>query len=144
MANEANKKRVITNAALMSKWRMIILGANALYVLFRMVYLWDSFSHWHMCGFALTSIIYLATYSLLHKAAAPVYAPLAQGGALISGGEDMRQEGVIEYSWDMLWTTMFIQLTSGFISDLFWLLFIGRHDVDCEPTWHPPHQPGPR
>ena len=65
-------------------------------MLFRMVYLWDSFSNWHMCGFGLTCTVYMVTYGLLSKAAAPRYAPLNEGGALISGGEDMDQKGVIE------------------------------------------------
>lgn len=69
---------------------------QALYVLFRMVFLWSSFSGWHMAGFVLISTTYLITYFLLYKAASPHYAPLAQGGALISGGEDMDQHGVIE------------------------------------------------
>lgn len=49
-----------------------------------------------MCGFGLTTTIYLVTYWLLRKAAAPVYAPLKDGGQLLSGGEDMNQHGVLE------------------------------------------------
>ncbi|KAL1507087.1 hypothetical protein AB1Y20_007946 [Prymnesium parvum] len=123
MANDSAKKRVIINRELMQRYRRIILGVNALYVLFRMWYLWPSFSNWHMGGFALTSTIYAACYFMLSKAAAPKYAPLAEGGALISGGEDLGQAGVLEYTWDMLYTTLFVQLATGFLHDGFWLLF---------------------
>eukprot|EP00966_Prymnesium_polylepis_P289489 6686766-Prymnesium_polylepis.1 len=108
MANDAAKKRVIENAALMSKYRIVILAVNvlractqAVYVLFRVWYLWASFSGWHMGGFVLTSTIYAVCYFILHKAAMPKYAPLAQGGALTSGGENLGQAGMLEYTWDM-------------------------------------------
>ena len=83
---------------------------QAIYALFRMWYLWESFSSWHIGGFCFTSTVYALCYFLLHKSATPIYAPLAQGGALISGGEDLDQKGLIEYTWDMLYMTMFIQV----------------------------------
>lgn len=36
------------------------LLSQALYILYRMVYLWDSFSAWHMASFGLTTTVYLA------------------------------------------------------------------------------------
>ena len=117
---------------------------QALYVLYRVVYLWDTFSLWHMGGFALLLTVYAVVWFMLTKAAAPVcvrrpapasthqhrrapppsiaapgsaltakagrraglsprstaqraarvcgrYAPLKDGGALISGGSDLDQ-----------------------------------------------------
>ena len=98
---------------------------------------------WHAC------------WHLTRPAATGRYAPLKDGGALLSGGEDLDQKGLIEcasspctgvgsgcrsgcwaaahtggrrrthvlrYCWDMLYVTMFVQLSTGFLSDLFWLL----------------------
>ena len=33
------------------------------------------------------------------------------------------QEGVIEYSWDMLFLTVFVQLGTGLLSDWLWLVY---------------------
>ena len=33
------------------------------------------------------------------------------------------QAGVIEYCWDMLFVTIFVQLGTGFISDWLWLVY---------------------
>jgi len=136
MANDAAKKLVITNAALKRKYRLIILGINALYILFRVWYLWESFSGWHMCGLALTSTVYAVCYLIIHMSATPKYKPLHEGGALISGGEDMDMKGgVIEYTWDMLYTTMFIQLATGFLHDFFWLLFTIPPSIGLYYLW---------
>ena len=101
-------------------------------MLYRVVYLWASFSLWHMGGFALLLAVYGVVWFMLTKAAEPVcvrrpaqqhpvlpregqaararmhglspgskaqraarvcgrYAPLKDGGALISGGDDLDQ-----------------------------------------------------
>ena len=98
---------------------------QAIYIAYRVVFLWDSFSGWHMAGFALLAFVYAVCYYLLSQAAKPTYAPLEKGGALVSGGSDLSMTGgVLEYTWDMLYTTIFVQLSTGFISDLFWLLYL--------------------
>lgn len=161
MGNESAKKRKKENAELMSKYNMILLGCNvsahrrghiatashasqpgrrvfprvqAAYFAFRVFYLWASLSGWHMAGLALLLTVQAACWLLLSKSATPVYAPLEKGGALISGGEDLDQKGgVLEYTWDMLYVTLFVLLTTGFISDWFWLLYTARH-LARQPT----------
>ena len=44
---------------------------QALYVLYRVVYLWDTFSLWHMGGFALLLTVYAVVWFMLTTAAAP-------------------------------------------------------------------------
>ena len=97
---------------------------QALYIANRMWRLWETFSGWHMCAFAITTVAYAVCYFLLARAGSPKYAPLEKGGALISGGSDLSQAGVIEYTWDMLYVTIFVQLTTGFVSDWFWLVYL--------------------
>ena len=109
--------------------------SQALYILYRMYYLWDTFSRLHMAAFAATTITYARLYFFLAKAAAPKYAPLAQGGALVSGGSDLNSKGVLEYTWDLLYTTLFIQLTTGFISDWFWLLGLVPPSIGLYYLW---------
>ena len=120
MANDANKKLLKQNQALLSKYRLIILGVNALYALFRMYYLWDTFSSYHIGGFALTTTVYFALYFFLSYSAAPKYKP---SGDLVSAGTDLSQAGLIEYTWDILYVTIFVQLGTGFLSDWLWLVY---------------------
>ena len=105
------------------------------YIAYRIYHLWSTFSAWHIGGFALTSIVYAVCYFILSQAAAPKYAPLEKGGALISGGSDLSQPGVIEYTWDILFTTMFVQLATGFLSDWFWLVYTIPPTVGCYFLW---------
>ena len=58
MANDSAKKLKAANEAIMQRYRLILLGCNALYILFRIYYLYDTFSGWHTAGFALTTTIY--------------------------------------------------------------------------------------
>ena len=44
---------------------------QALYVLYRVVYLWATFSLWHMGGFALLLAVYGVVWFMLTKAAEP-------------------------------------------------------------------------
>ena len=53
--------------------RSLPAGAvQALYVLYRVVYLWATFSLWHMGGFALLLAVYGVVWFMLTKAAEPV------------------------------------------------------------------------
>ena len=97
---------------------------QAIYIAYRVYYLWDTFSSYHMAGAGILATVYAICYFMLAQAASPKYAPLNKGGALISGGTDLDQSGVLEYTWDMLYVTMFVQLGTGFISDWFWLIYL--------------------
>ena len=121
MANSAAKERVKKNALMMRKYLQIILGCNAAYVAFRVAYLYSSFSRWHQAGFALQLVSYASLYGFLRMSATPKY---GADGTLLFGGEDMDSKGVLEYVWDLLYVTMFIQLGSGFVSDWFWVTAI--------------------
>jgi hypothetical protein len=188
MAGDSAKKIMAQNAEYMSRYRLIILVVNvrvchthtlprhcahslpsgpcacqALYIAYRMYYLWESFTRWHMGGFALTTTIYVSTYALFSTSATPKRAPLKDGGKIISGGTDLNQSGLIEcaatirwrevdactarhpshaharraalrsprrdvaahrYAWDLLYWNILVQLGSGFVSDVFWLLHL--------------------
>ena len=102
---------------------MFVCVLQLLYILYRIVHLWESFSGWHIAGYSMLMIVTFVCYYMISKAAAPTYAPLEKGGTLISGGSDLSQPGVLEYSWDMLYVTMFVQLATAFISDWFWLIY---------------------
>ena len=136
MANEGAKKRIVKNAAFMRLHLLIVLVTNALCLLYRVGYLWDTFSGWHWAGLGFSSFVYLVTYYLLRESAKPHYAPLNDGGALVSGGEDMdAQGGVIEYTRDMLYVTAFVQVMTSFVSDWWWLLHLVPPSIGFYFLW---------
>ena len=47
---------------------------QVLYLLYRIVYLWATFSLWHMAGLALLLTVYAVAWFMLTKAAEPVCA----------------------------------------------------------------------
>ena len=143
MANSAAKERVKKNAVLMQKYFRVIMACNVravrprrdraaqppsctpaaqgVYIGYRVILLWSTFSNWHMAGFGAMLTAYAALYGFLWSSAMPKYDAT---GALIYGGADMDGKGVLEYSWDLLFVTMFIQLGTGLVSDWFWLTAI--------------------
>ena len=109
---------------------------QAIYILYRIYFLWSTFSSWHIAGFSLTSTVYLVCYFLLFRLDGPQYEPLEKGGALKSGGADLSQSGgVIEYTWDMLFVTQFVQLTTCFLSDWFWLIYLIPPNIGLYFLW---------
>ena len=135
-------------------------GSQAIYGGYRIYLLWDTFSNWHAAGFALTTTVYAASYYLFSASASPKYAPLKDGGKLISAGTDLNQSGLIEcareclelrrlppvswltergpgrrYTWDLLYTTMFVQLMTAFVSDWFWLLYLVPPSIGFYFLW---------
>eukprot|EP00316_Scyphosphaera_apsteinii_P022466 CAMPEP_0119312478 /NCGR_PEP_ID=MMETSP1333-20130426/26631_1 /TAXON_ID=418940 /ORGANISM="Scyphosphaera apsteinii, Strain RCC1455" /LENGTH=153 /DNA_ID=CAMNT_0007317107 /DNA_START=66 /DNA_END=527 /DNA_ORIENTATION=- len=107
MANDGAKKRTIKNNTLL-RWHLYaIFGCNAAYILYRMLLYWSSFSNWHVAGLLLIIMAYMFLFGFLRMAA--------------NSGSDLDDKGVIEYVRDLLYVTMFVQLTTGFISDWFWL-----------------------
>lgn len=70
--------------------------AQALYIGYRVVYLWDTYSAWHIAGGTLLVTVNVGTYLFFSRSASPKYAPLAEGGKLISAGVDLNQDGLLE------------------------------------------------
>lgn len=66
MANDSAKKMLAQNKATMSRYNMVLPAVNLIYIAYRMYYLWDSFSGWHMAAFAGTSLVYLVVRSTAH------------------------------------------------------------------------------
>eukprot|EP00310_Coccolithus_braarudii_P023786 CAMPEP_0183351738 /NCGR_PEP_ID=MMETSP0164_2-20130417/26222_1 /TAXON_ID=221442 /ORGANISM="Coccolithus pelagicus ssp braarudi, Strain PLY182g" /LENGTH=175 /DNA_ID=CAMNT_0025523997 /DNA_START=13 /DNA_END=540 /DNA_ORIENTATION=- len=137
MANEGAKKRVIKNAAFLSKTKWLVLGTNGAFLFFRAYYLWASFSNLHMLAFAATSVVYLLTYMIFASAAQTRY---DEKGNLLDGGmhdlgEDLNKGGMIEYAWDMILLTIFVQITTALISDWFWLLYLIPPGVGSYFLW---------
>ena len=135
MGGDSAKRLLKENQETLRKNRLVIFGVSALYLAYRVAYLWETLSGWHIAGATLLMAVNVGTFWFLSMSASPKYAPLAEGGKLISAGVDLSQSGVIEYTWDLLYVNLFVQLTSGFVSDWFWLLYLIPPSVGFYYLW---------
>ncbi|KAH7387297.1 hypothetical protein KP509_16G015500 [Ceratopteris richardii] len=120
MANQSAKKRRDENERHIRFLQRLILASNAFYILVRILILHSCFSWKHGIGLLVTSGAYKLTYDQLAKMAKPSY---DEDGELIDGGYDMTGGGISSYLHDILYITVFVQLTS-ILSDKFWLVYL--------------------
>ena len=100
-----------------------------------MYYLWESFSGWHIAGLTCTMTVYVVCFSLFYASAKAKYDD-KNPEKLISGGTKLFEPGgVLEYTWDMLFVTMFVQLATGFLSDVFWLVHLIPPSIGFYYLW---------
>uniref|UniRef100_K3WLJ9 Transmembrane protein n=1 Tax=Globisporangium ultimum (strain ATCC 200006 / CBS 805.95 / DAOM BR144) TaxID=431595 RepID=K3WLJ9_GLOUD len=103
MANQAAKKAAKASVSLSARLQQWILPINALYLLYRIVWHYDSVTRWTLVGYAfLVGTTYLS-YSWVVSAA--------------------EEGGSSEYAMDVLLITLFVQ-AGLLISDYFWLFFL--------------------
>ncbi|MCO5570864.1 hypothetical protein L7F22_024593 [Adiantum nelumboides] len=119
MANQAAKKRRDENARHIRFLQRLIIASNAVYIVVRILLFYSSFSWKHWIGFLATSGAYKITYDQLAKMAKASY---DESGELIDGGFDM-SGGLVSYLHDVLYITVFVQLSS-ILSDKFWLVYL--------------------
>jgi len=117
MANQGAKRRVEENKRRLDNLKIVIAVATAWHLIMRLFVFSGSIS-W--LGFGVTLVIYILCYSWMAAVAAPSYD--GQGG-LTDGGADLRMGGIVEYLFDLIYITAFVQVTSVF-SDWLWLTFL--------------------
>mmetsp|Transcript_23151 Transcript_23151/g.74997 ORF Transcript_23151/g.74997 Transcript_23151/m.74997 type:complete len:102 (-) Transcript_23151:2951-3256(-) len=78
MANEANKKQLVRNASYLKNLMYQIILCNTIYALYRIWFLWESFSSWHIVAEVVMLLMYLLMYRFLASEASPKHAPLSQ------------------------------------------------------------------
>ena len=132
MANESAKKILARNKQTLERHRNAILAANAAYLPYRLYVHHKSLTNYHLAALLAFWIATAALYGSLRSSAAPKYAP---GGALAYAGADLHAQGVIEYCFDLLYTVLFIQLATGFLSDWFALLALVPPCIGIYYAW---------
>ncbi|KAK1256945.1 hypothetical protein QJS04_geneDACA017235 [Acorus gramineus] len=120
MANQGAKKRKEENKQHMVKLLRLVIAANVIYVLLRILVFNSSVTWKHWVGLLLTSMAYTIPYQQLSKMASPAY---SDDGELIDGGFDMSTGGVCGYLHDVIYITSFVQLMS-ILSDKFWYTYL--------------------
>eukprot|EP00250_Pteridium_aquilinum_P029110 c3852_g1_i1 orf=176-700(+) len=120
MANQAAKKRRDENVRHIRFLQRLILASNAIFVVVRLLILHSSFTWKHWIGLLVTSGAYKLIYDQL---AGMAKATFDENGELVDGGFDMTQGGLCSYLHDVLYITVFVQLTS-IVSDKFWFVYL--------------------
>ncbi|XP_071444866.1 transmembrane protein 208 [Hetaerina americana] len=116
---KGQKQIVEENAATLSFYRNMILGANGIFLL--VTAFLDTFSTANIVLFIVSSISYIASYQFMAYMCKPKY---ADSGQLLDSGVDLNMEGgIAEHVKDLIILTSGCQLMS-LISKYFWLLWL--------------------
>eukprot|EP00741_Cyanophora_paradoxa_P016142 tig00000042_g15582.t1 len=120
MANQSQKKVAERNKKKLQQHLKYIAGVNAAFVLYRILFHFGTFGTWHWIGFAVTSFVYYKIYSDLSSFAR---VDLDEKGQIDDAGQDLDSKGIVEYYFDVLYITLFVQ-AGTMISDWFWLVYL--------------------
>ncbi|CAA0820001.1 Protein of unknown function (DUF788 [Striga hermonthica] len=120
MANQGAKKRKEENARHMKNLLRLIIASNAIYLVIRIGVFYSSFTWKHLVGLILTSLAYFIPYQQLNSMAMPTF---SDDGELLDGGFDMSTGGICGYLHDVIYITLFVQLSS-IISEKFWYIYL--------------------
>ncbi|CAO3690055.1 unnamed protein product [Rhizopus stolonifer] len=109
MANASSKKIAASNKQ------------TSIYFLWRIVYHWNSFTFSQFLLYASTTGLTYLFYRILVSSGTPSYNP---DGTLISSGDDLNSEGLTAYMFDIIYVTWFVHITTAFISNKFWFVYL--------------------
>mmetsp|Transcript_14400 Transcript_14400/g.34855 ORF Transcript_14400/g.34855 Transcript_14400/m.34855 type:complete len:160 (+) Transcript_14400:15-494(+) len=117
---KASEKRAVQNLTIVRQHALAMVLATLLFAGYR---LWRhaataSWLHWG--SVVITTVVYGVCYKLL--------------AAQASSGGELFQKGLVEYCWDMVWITLFVQVASC-ASDWFWLIYLIPPCVGAYYAW---------
>jgi hypothetical protein len=118
MAGGGAKKRAEENKRTIQLIGIYILVCSAVYAVVRLWLKSSSLTWGHYAGFAAT----LTAHGICYLSIAAVGRPVVQNGSVIDGGGDL-SKGVIQYYFDILYVTGFVQILSAF-TDWGWYVFL--------------------
>ncbi|KAI8060930.1 hypothetical protein BC940DRAFT_310979 [Gongronella butleri] len=121
MANASSKKIAAANTKTLANLQMGFLGVNALYIAWRVIYHWASFTKGIAFLYIVATGISVMLWNLLRSSSTPRF---AADGSLVSSGEDLNAEGLTAYCFDIIYITWFIAVTTALLSDKFWYTYL--------------------
>ncbi|ORX56435.1 hypothetical protein DM01DRAFT_265855 [Hesseltinella vesiculosa] len=92
-----------------------------LYILWRVIYHWSTFSKGIAFLYISTTTISVLLWNLLRSSSTPTY---AADGSLRSSGEDLNAEGLTAYCFDVIYITWFVAITTAIVSEKFWYTYL--------------------
>jgi len=120
MANKSAKRQALNNAAILSKLRLGFLISNSLFLGIRGFWFYATMTWTLWTIYIITSLIAVGLYVQLIKMAQP---RIDSSGGLVDGGDNLSQEGLTSYMFDVIYVTWFIHASVSLISDSFWWLY---------------------
>mmetsp|Transcript_16261 Transcript_16261/g.18090 ORF Transcript_16261/g.18090 Transcript_16261/m.18090 type:complete len:175 (+) Transcript_16261:15-539(+) len=120
MANQSAKRIVKENKVTLMYMQVEMALFMVLYLLLRVWYFSSTYTTVHMLG---TAVIVLVNLYVLWFMRSHAHAEFTPTGDIKSPGADLCGKGIIEYHWDALYITWFVQLACN-LSSYFWFIFL--------------------
>ncbi|KAG0050797.1 hypothetical protein BGZ83_004426 [Gryganskiella cystojenkinii] len=115
MANSSQKKIAHENGKTLLALRKGFIWA--FYFFYRIVYNWSSFGFGLAIGYLLTAGLTVVLYMQINAMGQPRY---NSKGELVDAGQDLTQEGLVQYAFDIIYVTWFVHVTSALWSKMWW------------------------
>ncbi|KAF8977021.1 hypothetical protein BGZ46_007715 [Entomortierella lignicola] len=115
MANSSQKKIAHENSKTLLALRKGFIWA--FYIFYRIIYHWSTFGFKLGFGYFITAGLTVLLYTQINAMGRPRYNP---NGELASAGEDLSQEGLVQYAFDIIYVTWFVHVTSAFWTKMWW------------------------
>ncbi|KAF9923752.1 hypothetical protein FBU30_006187 [Linnemannia zychae] len=116
-ANSSQKKIAHENAKALLALRKGFIWVNAFYIFYRIIYHWGSFGFKLAAGYTITAGITVLLYTQINAMSQPRY---NSRGELVDAGQDLSQEGLVQYAFDIIYVTWFVHVLSAFWSKAWW------------------------
>ncbi|KAK5799431.1 hypothetical protein F5H01DRAFT_357453 [Linnemannia elongata] len=117
MANSSQKKIAHENSKTLLSLRKGFIWVNAFYIFYRIVYHWSSFGFKLAAGYTVTAGLTFFLYTQINAMSQPRY---NTRGELVDAGQDLSQEGLVQYAFDIIYVTWFVHVLSAFWSKAWW------------------------
>ncbi|KAF9348129.1 hypothetical protein BGX26_000430 [Mortierella sp. AD094] len=117
MANSSQKKIAHENSKTLLALRKGFIWVNAFYIFFRIIYNWNTFGVKLALGYFFTAGLSVFLYVQINAMGRPRH---NANGELVSAGEDLSQEGLVQYAFDIIYVTWFVHVTSALWSKMWW------------------------
>ncbi|GBB85164.1 hypothetical protein RclHR1_11710006 [Rhizophagus clarus] len=121
MAKQSDKKIAQENLRYLRNLKQSFLIVNAIYILYQVLYNFNTFTFWLATGYLVTIGITLFLWKQLVTYGSPKF---SSDGSVIWPGEDLNSEGLIAYMFDIIYITWFVHITSMFFVWTWYILLV--------------------
>ncbi|KAF9191159.1 hypothetical protein BGZ50_009593 [Haplosporangium sp. Z 11] len=132
MANSSQKKIAHENAKTLLSLRKGFIWVNAFYIFYRIIYHWSTFGFKLALGYLFTAGLSVLLYTQINAMGRPRF---NSKGELADAGEDLSQEGLVQYAFDIIYVTWFVHVTSALWSKMWWF-YITIPAYAAWKAWH--------
>ena len=120
MARQAEKQLATANAVKIQNMRKAAVAVNVLFVVVRLVWYYRTTTKKTWFMYVTTNIAATLVQLQLEKIGMPRF---TGDGTLVSAGEDLAQQGLTEYLFDIIYMTWIVYTLVAVVTDYAWLLY---------------------